>query len=164
MQAVPSSHAPPVSLTFTRMPRRRFLCTALAAGTPAMAPGVRACEFQTGWLRVTHPWTRATVEGAHTAVLCMRIDEVMQDDRLIGASSPVATGAEMAGPAAGQPIDLPLPTGSTLEMHEDGLHLRLTGLRHPLQAGREYPLTLEFERSGLLLARLSVDFTAMRFR
>lgn len=129
------------------------------------APAARACEFQTGILRVTHPWTRATLEGADTAVLCMRIDEVLQDDRLIGAQSPVAAGATMAGQGqTGRAVDLPLPAGSTVDMHEDGLHLRLTGLRHALQAGREYPLTLEFERSGLLLARLSVDFTALRFR
>lgn len=150
--------------TLARPTRRHFLCSALAGSAALAVPAVQACEFSTGLLRVTHPWTRATAEGADSAVLCMRIDEVLQDDRLIGALSPVATGAEMAGHEAGSAVDVPLPAGSAIEMHEDGLHLRLTGLRHGLLAGREYPLTLTFERSGLLLARLSVDFTAMRFR
>ncbi len=163
-QVVPPPHAATVPPTPKRPPRRRFLCAAFASGLGMAAPGLQACEFQTGWLRVTHPWTRATADGADSAVLCMRIDEVAQDDRLIHAQSPVAAGAEMVTASGPQRIDLPLLAGSTLEMHEDGLHLRLTGLRHGLQAGREYPLTLEFERSGLLLARLSVDFTAMRFR
>jgi hypothetical protein len=43
-------------------------------------------------------------------------------------------------------------------MHEQGLHLQLTGLRLGLEAGRSYPLELQFARSGLVRAVLSVDF------
>lgn len=144
--------------------RRTLLRAGLAAGATWVAPTARACEFQTGLLRVTHPWTRATDAGATVAVLCMRFDEVSEDDRLIGASTPVAQGAEMGGPEAGRPVSVPIAKDTLLELSEAGVHLRLTGLSHPLQVGREYPLTLQFEKSGLLLARLSVDFTAMRFR
>ena len=148
-----------------RSPNRR---TALRLGAAACAvwalPPARSCEFHTGSLRVTHPWTRATTDDASVAVLCMRIDEVTEDDRLIGARMPLATGAEMGGPDEGRPVDVPIAAGSQLDMHEAGLHLRLTGLTQPLQVGREYALTLEFERSGLVLARVSVDYTALRFR
>lgn len=144
--------------------RRTVLRASLAACTLGMWPAARACEFFAGHLRVSHPWTRATVAGATTAVLCMRIDEVQEADRLVGARTPVATGVEMGGPEAGRPVDLPIAEGSVLELFEEGTHLRLTGLQHGLQVGREYPLHLEFERAGLVLARLSVDFTAMRFR
>jgi periplasmic copper chaperone A len=144
--------------------RRWVLRTGLAVAAGAAWPLARACEFHAGTLRVTHPWTRATAADATTAVLCMRIDEVSLADRLIGASTPVATGAEMGGPEPGLAVDVPIEVGSTVELDDSATHLRLTGLKHPLQTGREYPLTLTFERSGLLLARLSVDFTAMRFR
>lgn len=144
--------------------RRSIVRAGLAACVLAAWPSARACEFHAGNLRVTHPWTRATALDAQTAVLCMRIDEVVEADRLIGARTPVATGAEMGGPEHGRPVDVPIAQGSVIELFEEGLHLRLTGLRHGLQVGREYPLELEFERTGLLLARLSVDFSTLRFR
>jgi periplasmic copper chaperone A len=149
------------------LPQRRIALRAgLAAGAACAtwALPARACEFHGGTLRVTHPWTRATAADATVAVLGMRIDEVSEDDRLIGARSPVAQGAEMGGADGGRPVDVAIPTGSVIELHDSGVHLRLTGLKQPLQVGREYPLELVFERSGLLLARLSVDFTVMRFR
>ena len=144
--------------------RRTVLRWSLASAAATALPAARACEYYTGTLRVTHPWTRATAADATTAVLCMRIDEVQEDDRLISVATPVAEGAEMGGSEAGMRVDVPIPQGSLLELTDSGLHVRLTGLRHALQVGREYPLTLGFERSGLVLARLSVDFTAMRFR
>ena len=147
------------------LPSRRTALRVAAASAAAWAlPRAGACEFHSGTLRVTHPWTRATGSDATLAVLCMRIDEVTADDRLIGARMPLASGVEMGGPAAGRPVDLAIATGSQLDLHEAGVHLRLTGLTQPFQVGREYPLTLEFERSGLLLARLSVDYTTQRFR
>jgi copper(I)-binding protein len=146
------------------LPRRVWLRAGAAACVASALPHARACEFHTGSLRVTHPWTRATLPGATSAVLCMRIDEVTLADRLIGAEAPIAQGAEMGGPEPGVVVDVPVEVGQTIEFDDSRTHLRLTGLRHPLEPGREYPLTLHFERSGVLLARLSVDFTAMRFR
>lgn len=143
--------------------RRTVLRTGLVLSAACAWRSVQGCEVQADFLRVVHPWTRATAADASSAVLCMRLVDITEDDRLVGASSPIATGAEMGGAEAGRAVDVALPRGSAIELHEGGIHLRLTGLRHGLQAGREYPLTLQFERSGTVLARLSVDFTAMRF-
>ena len=142
--------------------RRIILRAGLATCAAWFVTPARACEYQTGLLRVTHPWTRATAHDATVAVLCMRFDEVSQADRLIGVSTPVASGAEMSG--VGGPVNVAIAQGSEFELTEAGLHVRLTGLKQALQVGREYPLTLEFERAGTLLANLSVDHTAMRFR
>lgn len=147
--------------------RRRCLLRASGVGLLGLGLGTRrarACEVQAEFLKVIHPWTRATAEGAEHAVLCMRIDEVTAPDRLIGVSTPLATGAEMGGGDPGRPVDVPLAPGEIVDMHDSGLHLLLTGLRQGLQVGREYPLDLQFERSGTVLARLSVDFPRMRFR
>jgi copper(I)-binding protein len=70
----------------------------------------------------------------------------------------VATGVQLAGTAPDTPLDLSIPAGSLIEMHEQGLHLQLTGLRLDLEAGRSYPLELQFARSGVVRAVLSVDF------
>jgi copper(I)-binding protein len=140
--------------------RRHLLGTALSVTVCGWAVPARACEVLTSTLRVLHPWTRATVAGADTAVLCMTFDEVHTADRLVGVRTPIATGARLAGTAPDTPLDLPIPQGSTLELHEDGTHLLLTGLHLPLQVGRAYPLELQFEQAGVALASLSVDFTA----
>ena len=92
---------------------RRWLLRggALAAGS-LLLPAARACEVQAEFLRVTHPWTRATAPDAEFGILCMRIDEVTADDRLIGVHSPVADSAELAGTPHGQALDLAIPAGS----------------------------------------------------
>ena len=139
--------------------RRRLLLSAGVGIAAGSVVGIaRACEVQAEFLRITHPWTRATAADAQFGVLCMRIDAVTADDRLIGVHTPVADAAEMGGALRGQAIDLPIAAGSDIELHEHGLHLRLAPLRHALHAGRSHPLRLTFERSGVVHATLSVDF------
>ncbi len=138
--------------------RRSMLRNSLALAASSLLPSARACEVQAEFLRITHPWTRATAGDAETGVLCMRFDEVTADDRLIGVHTPVADGAEMGGAVRGLPVDLPISAGSDIELSEHGLHLRLAPLRHALHAGRSYPLRLTFARSGVVHATLSVDF------
>lgn len=148
------------------MRRRTWIggSTALAAGL--FVPRLQACEFFSGTLRVTHPWTRATLPGAAHAVLCMRFDEITRDDRLIEVRTPVASAARLARPMSSTgepqtgPVDLALKAGTELELTEDGLHLQLTGLKRQLHVGREFDLELVFEQSGLLITTLNVDFTA----
>lgn len=156
----PMNHDSPRS--FKRQ-RRLALQAASATCLGWALPQARACEYETGLLRITHPWVRATSADATTAVMFMRLDEVNTADRLIGVSTPVASGAEMGGPEPGVAVSIPVPVGSVTELGEHGLHVRLTGLKHPLQAGRNYALTLEFERSGTVLARLTVEFPTQRF-
>lgn len=138
--------------------RRWMLRSGAALGSALLLPSTRACEVQAEYLRVTHPWTRGTAPGAESAVLCMRIDNVTADDRLIGVQTPVAGGVLLAGTPDGQPLDLAIPEGSELDMHEQGLHLRLVPLRLTLHAGRSHELQLTFARSGVVMTTLSVDF------
>jgi len=138
--------------------RRRLLRHGLAVAGAAALPAARACEVQAEFLRITHPWTRATAPDAGFAVLCMRIDDVTEDDRLLGVQTPVADGVWLHDAPDGQPLDLPIAAGSRIEMHEQGLHLRLGPLRLVLEAGRSHPMELRFARSGVVRATLSVDF------
>lgn len=146
-----------------RFPHRRsVLRFGLAFGGALVLPAARACELMTSTLRITHPWTRATADDASTAVLGMKFDEVTQSDRLILVETPVASGAEMAGVGAGPKVDFFIPEGEETALHEAGSFVRLTGLRFPLQAGRSYPLRLGFEKGGVYMATLSVDYTRFR--
>ncbi len=138
--------------------RRWMLRSGVGMGGALLLPSARACEVQAEFLRITHPWTRGTAPGAEFGVLCMRIDNVTADDRLIGVQTSVAGGVQIAGAPDGQPLDLAIPAGSNIDMHEQGLHLRLAPLRLTLHAGRSYELQLTFARSGVVVTTLSVDF------
>jgi copper(I)-binding protein len=138
--------------------RRIFLRAGLAVSTALLVPTARACEVFTSTLRITHPWTRATAAGDPFAVVCLTFDEVTSTDRLIGVKSPVATGAEMGGDPSGGPVDLLIPAGRETVFSEEGVHVRLVGLKHPLGLGRAYPLTLIFEKGGSIGTVFSVDY------
>jgi copper(I)-binding protein len=130
----------------------------LGVGISLVLRPARACEYFASTLRVMHPWTRATADGAGTAVVCMKFDEVSRDDRLIGVETPVAERAEMGGPQAGMPVSVPIPAGQETWLHEAGTHVRLAGLKFPLEMGRAYPLKLVFEQGGVINATLNVDY------
>ena len=108
--------------------RRRLMLAGAAAACSWAALPARACEFFGPTLRVTHPWTRATPDDTTSAVVCMKFDEITQDDRLIGLQAAFATGAEMVVDGQATAIDLPLPSGQVQTLTETGTHLRLTGL------------------------------------
>lgn len=138
--------------------RRDALRAGLALCASLVLPSARACEFFTTTLRVTHPWTRATAPGAEFAVLCMKFDEVVVSDRLIGVETPIASGAELVDEGAVSGVNLLIPKGKETLLGEEGRHIRLVGLKHPLQVARTYPLTLMFEKGGVVIADLSVDY------
>ncbi len=157
-----------------RLIRRDLLRGSLALGVALLSPGARACEFFSPTLRITHPWTRASEPGATTAVVSMRFDEVSRDDRLVQMHTPVAAAAEMGGIAltasstaggagAGTGLDFFIPAGQESALSEGGRFVRLLDLRHPLEVGRSYPLTLVFEQGGTVKATLTVDFARFRF-
>lgn len=140
--------------------RRELLRAGLALCAAFALPAARACEFYAATLRVTHPWTRATEPGAAHALLCMKIDEVSRDDRLIGVETPVAAGAELVRDGAASELSLAIPKGRELLLEEAGTHIRLVGLAHPLEVARSYPLKLVFEQGGSVLTTLNVDYAS----
>lgn len=102
----------------------------------------------------------------------MRFDEVSRDDRLVHMHTPVAAAAEMSGivltasspgAGAGAGLDFFIPAGQASALSEGGRFVRLLDMRHPLEVGRRFPLTLVFQRGGVVDATLTVDFASFRF-
>jgi hypothetical protein len=137
--------------------RRAVLQAGLALGASLVVPPIRACEFFSATMRITHPWTRATGPEPF-AVLCMRFDEVTQTDRLVAVETPVAGGAELVQEGVSTAVNLLIPEGSQILLSEQGPHIRLVELKHPLFVARSYPLALAFEKGGTVLAKLTVDY------
>jgi copper(I)-binding protein len=138
------------------------LRAALGVCAAAAVPRARACEAFATTLRVIHPWSRATREGVTTAAVCMVIDEVTEDDRLIGATTSGASSVELAGEGLGPALDLFVPKGTELVLEESGVHLRLVGLKQQLLLGRSFPLQLQFEKGGTVYSTLNVDQLPLR--
>lgn len=95
-------------------------------------------------------WVRATVSGQRATGAFMQLKNNLPNNepvKLVGASSPVASVVEihemkMEGNVMQmRPVSaLDLPA----ELKPGGYHIMLMGLKKPLQAGQEVPLTLEF--------------------
>jgi copper(I)-binding protein len=141
--------------------RRTFLHAGLALGTGIWSTSAQACEVQLPNLRLMHPWTRATAPGADSAILNFAIEDVTEADRLVGVQCLVAAGAALGGPGAQASVNLEIPMGRPLLLGEDGTHVLLTGLRMPLHVGRVYPLLVMFEKAGVAMASLHVDFPGL---
>lgn len=142
--------------------RRGVLQAGAALGLGLLLPPVRACEIVTFHFKVLHPWARATEPEATSAAVCMAFEDVTESDRLLGASTPIAGGAQMGGAGAGPMVHFDIPAGQSSALTETGTYLRLVDLNGPLQIGRSYPLTLVFQKAGTVNATLSIDYPRFR--
>lgn len=126
----------------------------LAAGTAASAHEYYAKNFT-----MIHPWAEATAPGATEAPVYFKLEGVTAGDRIVRGAATFAqnvelrAGADRAAPAA---KDLPVPVADVVEFVPGKAHVLLRGLKAPLQDGRSYLMTLEFEKAGPLLLMISV--------
>ena len=100
---------------------------------------------------VADPWVRTTVAQQTTTAAYMTITS-LQGGKLVDASSPVATSAEvhemkMDGDMMKmRSVDaLPLPMGKAVELKPNGYHMMLMGLKAPLKTGDVVPIKLVIE-------------------
>jgi copper(I)-binding protein len=110
--------------------------------------------FAVGDLVVENPWARESVTRTGAVYLTVR-NGGDQDDRLVGVSSEVADKAELHSSVmqdgvmkmrAVEAVDVPAHGEAVLE--PGGLHIMLIGLKAPLEEGKSFALTLEFENAG----------------
>jgi copper(I)-binding protein len=115
-------------------------------------------------LAVTHPWTRPTVGGMSMGVAYFDIENRGRSaDTLLAVSSPVADSAELHrsiiedGMARMRPAgEIVIAPGATVKAEPEGLHVMLHGLKQPLVAGSQVPLTLTFSSAGEITVQLDV--------
>jgi len=98
------------------------------------------------------PWARPTPAGARTgAVYGVVHNAGTVEDRLIGASSPVAERIEMhetvmeGDVARMRPVaSVLVPPGSMVAIQPGGIHLMLVNLAAQLRLDQSFPVTLQF--------------------
>lgn len=111
-------------------------------------------------LAVEQPWARATPGRAPTgAAYLTLVNRGKDDDRLLGAASPVAAKAELHGHQAAsghaghvmemRPVaEVQVKAGQTVVFKPDSLHVMLVGLKAPLKEGERFQLILRFAKAG----------------
>jgi copper(I)-binding protein len=139
--------------------RRRILCVLAALGLAAAGGAAVAHDFKLGPLRIDHPYATPTPPGAANGAAYLRgiRNTGEQPDRLIGASTPVASTVEIHRSVIDaqnvmrmRAIDgIPLPPKGEVQVRHGGEHhLMLIGLKQPLKDGDRFPMTLRFEKAG----------------
>jgi periplasmic copper chaperone A len=124
-----------------------------------------AHEYRRGDLQFDHPWARALPAVAKNGAVYLEIRNTgTAPDRLVAISTPAAESAELhrtqidGGIARmGELATLEIKPGDSALLHPGGLHIMLNGLKLPLKAGTEFPLTLRFERAGLVELEIRVE-------
>lgn len=107
-------------------------------------------------IRIEHAWARATPRSARTGAVYMTIaNSGAADDRIIAAASPVAAKVELhrefedKGIMKMRPLaSLDVKAKGVTMLAPGGVHLMLTGLKHPLDEGQSFPLSVTFEKAG----------------
>lgn len=104
-------------------------------------------DFSPAWSRITA--IRMNVGGVFMNIT----NNTNQDDVLLSASTPRATGVEIHETVDDQGVmrmrqlknGLPLPKGKTVELKPGGLHIMLTGIKSQLKLNDQFDLTLKFK-------------------
>ena len=143
----------------------RVLSAAFAAFALACAMPAGAHDYALAALRIVHPYARATPPGADVGGAFVTIDNKgSAADRLLGASSPVASRVELHTMAMDNGVmrmhEVPaidLPPGGEVQLKPGGLHMMLVGLKAPLAAGSSVPLRLTFEHAGSIDVDVAVE-------
>ncbi|HEU4380378.1 MAG TPA: copper chaperone PCu(A)C [Hyphomicrobiaceae bacterium] len=131
----------------------------LLAATLILPAQVSAHSHKKKKLEIIHPWTRAMVDKSQTTVLVsMTIRNRGANDRLLGASSPLADevhirelGKDKARPA------VTIGAGKRVELKRNGPHLLLTGFKKQLDAYESFAMTLVFEKAGSVVVEVMVE-------
>jgi copper(I)-binding protein len=145
----------PLSAVRPAVARGLFSLALVVAGSPVWAQAS---------VQVQDPWARPTAQGQPVAGGFMRIVGGATGDRLLSASAGVSERVELHTMSMDGDVmrmrevsAIEVPAGQTVELKPGGLHLMFMGLKAPLQAGTQFPVTLRFEKAGEVQATLRVE-------
>ncbi|HEX6638551.1 MAG TPA: TonB-dependent receptor [Steroidobacteraceae bacterium] len=130
-----------------------------------MGAAVSAHDYTAGKILIAHPWSRPTAPGMPMGVAYLSLENRgTTEDALTGASTPAAARVELhqttfsEGIARMRPLaQVVLPPGRTVKIEPGGVHMMLVDLKHPLEAGTQVPLVLEFRDAGRIEVMLHIE-------
>ncbi|MGV8933896.1 MAG: copper chaperone PCu(A)C [Gallionellaceae bacterium] len=121
-----------------------------------------AAQAYAGDVTVSDVWSRASAPGQSNGSVGLVITST-KDARLIAVSSPAAESAEIHTMSMDNGVMkmrelefLSLPANQAVKLGPGGNHLMLFGLKKPLQAGKEIPLTLTIQFADKHSEKISI--------
>ena len=114
-------------------------------------------------IEIVAAWARATPPGVDNGAVYCTIVNRGAADKLVGARSFAAHGAEVHASVSENGIvemrrieALPIGAGTSVELAPGGTHVMLVGLAAPLAAGAKVELTLVFAAAGEIAVEVPV--------
>ncbi|QGY05383.1 copper chaperone PCu(A)C [Methylobacterium mesophilicum SR1.6/6] len=150
-------------MRFTNCPILARAALGLAALLAATTAGA-AADYAAGPLKIGHPWSRATPNGAQVAGGYLAVTNTgSEPDTLTGATIEEAGRAELhtmsmeGGVMKMAPVEggLVIKPGETVTLKPGGYHLMFLDLKGPLKKGQSVKGTVTFAKAGTV----PVDFT-----
>jgi periplasmic copper chaperone A len=126
---------------------------AIILGLLAAEPAAAAASIG---ISVDGVWCRVSEYRAQTGFVYMTLTVRGEPaDKLIGASTPLATTVKMVAPVLHKKrerleevSEIELDAHAPTVLQPQGQHFLLRGLRHKLQPGQSFVMTLEFAKTG----------------
>ncbi|MBR72957.1 MAG: hypothetical protein CMM30_08470 [Rhodospirillaceae bacterium] len=117
---------------------------------------VHAHESTEGFFTFKHTWIRILPGSSNGAIYTEIINNSESQDRLIGASSSIATSLELhlhtiddSGIARMRHVEaIDIPPKGSIKLVPGGYHIMIKGLKRPLFEEELVPVILIFEESG----------------
>ena len=113
-------------------------------------------------IRIEDAWSRPALAG-RTGVVYLTVHDAGAPDRLTGASTPIASQAQLHesfvdhGVAKMRGVSsLPIEPGKPVALAPNGYHIMLMGLTQALKPGDTFPVTLTFANAGAVAATVTV--------
>jgi periplasmic copper chaperone A len=144
----------------------RMRYTVLALGLFLIAPLSRSESVAANHVMAEHAWARATAEGTDVGVVYMTIvNEGSASDALVSVTSPVSRAAQVhenkvdaQGMTEMRALDrVEIPAHARVDLKPTARHVMLVGLRKPLIYKSTFPITLVFEKAGVVSVTVTVE-------
>lgn len=138
-----------------------LVCASVVGALLWLTPAHRAHahEYFTGNFTFIHPWADATASDATEATVYFVLENIARDDKLLRAYTNLAEEVELRKNSDASAPSLPniaIAAQDRMEFLPGGAHVRLRGLRAPLQWGRSYVMTFVFEQAGQVTVMVSI--------
>ncbi len=141
---------------------KQFAQAGLVALAALAGPALPACavEYQLGHMIIERPWGALppsdTSQPAYAFFTMTNLGDV--EDVLVSAATTAADSAELlrdTDHGSGRrfvPVEhgIAVPSGGTVVLAPDGLHICIMGLDAALAEGDSFPMTLHFEAAGTI--------------
>ncbi len=114
-------------------------------------------------IAVTDAWSRATPGAATTGVVYFTITDSGAPDALTAVSTPIASSASAHESKTVDGVmqmravpSVPVDSKAPVTFAPNGYHVMLEGLKQPLKAGDQFPITLTFAHAGAVTTTVAV--------